>query len=282
MEEQKVMVLESLPVIKEHFEKLSEDIKKKVDKNLSLICNEETVKTVKNARAELNKDFQALETERKQIKKAIEAKYNEFEKIYTEKIGSIYTNADAQLKEKINNVENELKQEKENELREFVEQHCKANNVEIEFERIGLNITLSASMKSLKDKAKSFIERVANDLKLIELEEYKDEILLEYQDTLDFANSKIKVVERHKRLDAIKKIEESQKEEKEAECKREQQIENIVTEQEEIQAPVMMESTEIEEEVEEEISCFEFKVYATITQARKLKEFLKEEGIRYE
>lgn len=280
MEEQKVMVLESLPVIKEHFEKLSKEIQEKVNKNVSLVCNEDTVKDVKKARAELNKDFQALETERKQIKNAIMDKYKEFEKIYDEKVANIYKNADTQLKEKIDNVINELKQEKENELREFVEQNCKANNVEIKFERIGLNITLSASMKSLKEQAKAFIDNVVNDLKLIELEEYKDEILLEYQDTFDFTNSKLKVVERHKKLENIQRLHEEEAKEKEEECKREEQIENIVNEQEEIQTPVIMDDNE--EEQQEEISCYEFKIYATITQARKLKEFLKEEGIKYE
>ena len=41
----------------------------------------------------------------------------------------IYKSADEELKNKIDDVENELKEQKKLELQEFVEEHCKANNV---------------------------------------------------------------------------------------------------------------------------------------------------------
>ena len=61
MQDKQIMVLEALPIIKTHLEKLSIEIKEKVDKSLSLVCTEDTVKDVKKVRAELNKEFQELE-----------------------------------------------------------------------------------------------------------------------------------------------------------------------------------------------------------------------------
>ncbi len=115
-----------------------------------------------------NKEFQELEAQRKQIKNAIMEKYNDFETLYKEKVSYLYNLADEKLKAKILSVEDELKKEKEEEIREFFEEHCKDKNVNVQFERMGLNITLSASMKSLKEQTLAFIEKIASDLKLIE------------------------------------------------------------------------------------------------------------------
>ena len=266
-----LIVVEQLPVIKARLEQISTEIKEKVDRANALVVNEDTVKEVKQVRASLTKEFNELETQRKQVKSAIMAKYDEFEEIYKENVSNLYKSADAELKEKIDNVENQLKQEKEDELREFVEQHCEANKVHINFDEIGLNITLSASMKSLKEQAKSFIERIASDLKIIELEEYKSEILLEYnKNGYDFTKAKLDVITRHKQLE---EIEEQQEEKEELQKQEEEVIEKV----KEITIPV-----EVEEDVEEEFLTCTFTVKATKTQLKKLKAYLESEGIIYE
>ncbi len=272
MEENKlneIIKLEQLPVITQQLDTISKDIEKRVTEALKLECNEETVKEIKQVRADFNKEFKVLEDKRKQVKSAIMEKYDTFEEIYKDKISNIYKCADESLKEKIDGVENSLKEEKENELKEFVEEHCKANNICVDFDRIGLNITLSASMKSLKEQAKTFIEKVANDMKLIEMEEqYKDEILLEYQDSLDYVTAKSKVIEKHKQLEEMQK----QREERENAEKQEQKIVEKVEETIEITAPV---------EIDEEINTYQFEVVATKEQIKKLIEFMKELGVEY-
>lgn len=260
--------LEQLPIITQQLDVISKDIEKRVNKALKLECDEDTVKEVKKVRADFNKEFKMLEDKRKQVKSAIMEKYDTFEEIYKEKISNLYKNADQTLKEKIDNVEKDLKVEKEIELREFVKEHCEANNVNIVFERIGLNITLSASMKSLKEQAKTFIENAANDLKLIDMEEYKDEILLEYQNDFNFVNAKTKVIERHKQLEEIQKQNEKRQDIEE----QEQQIIENTEEAIEITAPVEIEEKET----------YEFKVKATKTQVKQLIEFMKSVDIEYE
>lgn len=267
MQENELITLEQLPIIKYHLEQLSKEIKEKVDRANSLVVNEDTVKDVKQVRADLNKEFNELETQRKQVKQAIMAKYDEFEEIYKENVSNLYKDADAQLKEKIDDVECELKLQKQKELMEFVEEHCKANNIHIDFERIGLNITLSASMKSLKEQALAFIEKVANDLKLIELEEFKSEILLEYNKCMDYVVAKTRVLERHKQLEEIQKQQETRQE-------IENQEEKIVEQVDEIIAPV--------EAVEEETMTVTFTITDTKENILKVREFMKKEGIKYE
>lgn len=276
MQDKQIMVLEALPVIKTYLENLSVEIKEKVDKSLSLVCTEDTVKDVKKVRAELNKEFQELEAQRKEIKSAIMDKYNEFETIYKARVANLYNEADNSLKEKITNVEYQLKKEKEEEIREFFEEHCKDKNVNVQFERMGLNITLSASMKSLKEQTLAFIEKIASDLQLIELEEYKEEILLEYNKTLDFANSKLVVIQRHKQIEEIQKRQEELARKKAEEEKVIEAVEEVI--EEEITAPELVED-EVEEE--QQMMVVAFQVTATVEQIRELKQWLKERNIQY-
>ena len=265
-----LIILEQLPIIKYHLEQLSIEIKEKVDRANSLYAGEETVKDVKKVRADLNKEFNELETQRKAVKQAIMSKYDEFEEIYKENVSDLYKQADSTLKEKIDNVENQLKLEKENELREFAYQHIEANNLSqlIGFDDIGLNITLSASMKSLKEQILDFINKVVEDLKLIDMDEYKEEILVEYLKTLDYGKSKMEVIERHKQLEEIQKQQETKLEQ-------EKQEEKVVEKVEEVIAP-----KEIIED--DEIITVSFKITDTKEKILKLRDYLKENGINYE
>ena len=266
-----LIVIEQLPLIRVTLEKLSEDIKKEVNEKLSLVCTEDTVKDIKKVRADLKKQFNELETQRKFVKSSIMQKYDEFEEIYKELIADIYKNSDAELKEKIDSVENQLKKEKEEELKLFAEEHIKSRHLEdiVGYENIGLNVTLSASMKSLKEQIISFLERVEKDIKLIELEEHKEEILIEYkQNNLDLANAKLKVVERYKQLEEMKAREAVQVQVIEEE---KQVVETIV---EELHAPVVADE-------EPEITC-QFTVTATKEKMKELKQFLIEGGYKYE
>lgn len=269
MQTQEIVKLEQLPIITEKLDNVSKEIKIRVDKALELECDEDTVKEIKKIRAEFNKEFDALETQRKEVKNAIMEKYNAFEDIYKEKISEVYKNADEELKSKIAEVEDTLKEEKKAELQAFVEEHCIANHIHVDFDRIGLNITLSASMKSLKEQAKVFIEKVASDLKLIELEEnYKDEILLEYNESLDYVDAKTKVVEKHKKLEEIEKQRQEREQLQKQDEKTKEKIEEIVAPKEIIE--------------NEDIIEVKFTVRGKIEQIKKIKDLIIELGVEYE
>lgn len=270
-----LIVLEQLPIIKTYLEELSKEIKVKVNNAVSLVVNEETVKDVKQVRADLNKDFKELEEQRKKVKLAIISKYEEFEEIYKENVSNIYKSADVDLKNKIDDVENKLKEEKKEELELFAKEHFTFNNIEdvVNFNDIGLNITLSASMKSLKEQVLKFCEKISNDIKLIELEEHKEEILLEYKNNLDLTKSKLNVLTRHKQLEEIRKKEEEKQLMFDEEEKIVDAIEEVI--EEEITAPV-----EIIED--EDIIEVQFKVRGSKEQIKQIKNLIIELGVDYE
>lgn len=267
MENNKLIVLEQLPIIKTYLEELSKEIQVKVDKANKLVCTEETVKDVKQVRADLNKEFKELEEQRKQVKQAIMSKYDEFEDIYKDNVSNLYKQADEELKYKITNVENELKLQKENELREFAEEYINANDLQpiLKFEDFNLNITLSASMKSLKEQIVNMVGKVTNDMQLIRAEEFGNEIIVEYKKSLDYVTSKMTVLKRHE------EIQKMAEQEKEIQLKIDDHTE-IVESVEEIIAPV---------EIEERIKVA-FTIEATKTQIKKLKVWLESEDIKYE
>ena len=269
-----LIVLEQLPIIKYQLEQLSVEIKEKVDRANSLVVNEETVKEVKQVRANLTKEFNELETQRKQVKNAIMQKYDEFEEIYKENVSNLYKQADVTLKEKIDNVEQQLKQEKYDELELFARQHIEVNLLDniIDFDDIPINITLSASMKSLKEQILEFIKKVDSDVKLIELEEYKDEILDLYKNNeftqFDFTKSKLEVINRHKRIEELK-TRQLQKEEIDKLNKQvAEQVNEIVAPKEIIE--------------DNDLISVSFKVTGTKEQIKKIKDLIIELGVEYE
>lgn len=58
-----------LPIIEEHLRSMKETVDRRVEEALSLVCTEESIQSVKTIRADLNKEFQALEEQRKRSKK---------------------------------------------------------------------------------------------------------------------------------------------------------------------------------------------------------------------
>ena len=135
----------------------------------------------------------------------------------------------------------------------------------VTFEQLNINITLSASEKSLKDEVLRKLEKIETDLELIKLEEnYSDEILIEYKKSFDLTKAKLEVINRHKQLEKLQQ-------EKEIQLKLNENDE-IVEAVEEIVAPV---------EIEEKIKVA-FTITATKNQIRKLKTWLESEEIIYE
>ena len=77
------------------------------------------MKAVKEVRANLNKDFKELEQQRKDVKTAVLAPYEQFENIYKECVTDKFKSADKDLKDKIDAVESDLKAQKQQEIKEY-------------------------------------------------------------------------------------------------------------------------------------------------------------------
>lgn len=274
-----LIVIKQLPIIEEQLRQVSAEIDEKVRNAVALVCTEENVKTIKEIRANLNKESKEFEDKRKQVKAEIMKPYDDFEKIYKECISDKYKIADNELKNKIDNVENELKTNKKTEVENYFNEYLKSKGIDfVTFENANINVTLSASMKSLKEQAKNFIDKIASDLKLIELQEHKVDILVEYKKTLDVTLSAEIVNDRLKTIEEERAKQEREKELQEYILETARESDHVPTIEEvpqmALEAPAIVET--------EEILTLKFTVRGTRTQLKALKEFLEREGYDYE
>lgn len=267
-----------LPVIEERLRSLRDSVDGQVNAALTLVCTEETVKTVKSVRADLNKQFQALEEQRKEVKKAVLGPYEQFEAAYKECVSDRFKSADAQLKEKISDVESEMKQRCEEGLREYFTELCAAEHVEwLTYDRAGIVVDMASAKaktpKKLREQLFNFVAEVSRGVNLISEMDDTEEIMVEFKRTLDATQAISIVQERHRRIEA----------EKEARASREamQAHEQAAAKKVEAVAPPTVQPPTEAQAAEELVFKCTFTVHATKPQLKKLKEFLEKEGIKY-
>ena len=92
-----VIELQQLPIIVERLHSVKADIEQRTADALSLVCTEQTYKSVKDARAQLTKEFKEYEAQRIAVKEKILEPYTEFEKVYRECVTVPFQTADAEL-----------------------------------------------------------------------------------------------------------------------------------------------------------------------------------------
>ena len=277
MSEELIRVV-SLPVIEEHLRSMKAEVDKQVSDALSLVCTEDTVLTVKGVRSDLNKQFQALEEQRKAVKKAVLGPYEQFEAVYKECVSEGFKRADAALKGKIDDVESEMKKRCEDSLREYFAELCAAEHVEwLTYDRAGIKVDMASAKaktpKKLREQLVNFVAEVAKGVNLIAEMDDAEEIMVEFKKTLDAAQAITAVKDRHRRMEEERAFRESRQEIRQKESEAAAKVEAVAPPA--VQAPV-----EAKAEDEKIYKCT-FTVRATKPQLRKLKEFLNQEGIEY-
>lgn len=295
-----LIVIEQFPIIREQLHSIKAAAENDVSKALAMECTEDNKQEIKRLRSSLSKQFTALEEKRKGVKNAILGPYNEFETIYKECVTNIFKPADEKLKEKIAAVENAQKQGKEEKARKYFNEYVESKGIDfLTFENVGLIINLSISDKKCKDTIKAFVDRIGGDLALIDTQQYKDEILVEYKESLNVSKAITSVTTRH-RL-----IEEEEKRRAEAEAKAKAEAEQVaavdaaieVDEQTAFEAPVPEnpdESEFIPEPVaipvyrgeepfvkQEKRYKVKFEVEGTMDDLRAMKQLLSGRGMKY-
>lgn len=77
---------------------------------------------------------------------------------------------------------------------------------------------MTVTLKKLRETIKAFLDKVMDDIKLIAVQEHKDEILYEYKQTLNVSAAITSVTERYKAIEAERaRAETEQLERKKAE-----------------------------------------------------------------
>lgn len=264
------------------------------------LVTEETLKSAKNTRTTLRKELDDFETQRKYIKEQVNAPYEAFEKAYKEHIKVHYDKADSTLKSKIDEVQNRLLDDKRGRIKDYFTEFCASQGIDfLIFERLPLNITLSASDKSLKEQVAGFVGEVSKSLQLIESfnepDEFKAEILTEYKQTLDITRAIQGAQYRRQQREAELQRIEAQRvaaeqarlaAEARAQAQAPLQAPAQVTNEAQPAAPVQpepaQEVTQAAQEYENEIVQATFTVIGTRVQLRALRAFLDNNNIEYE
>ena len=199
-----LIVINQLPIISEQLDKVKDEIKRRTAFADTVTVSEENRQEIKKIRAAMNAEKSRLDEVYKKALEAVIAPIQVVQDKYKDCVG-LYTKANSQLKAKIDVIEDGLKLEKENSVKEYFEELVTAKKIDfISFERLGLKITLSVSEKKLKEQVNNIVERVATDLKAIEIQENKEEILVEYKKSLNVSEAVSIVDARHKAIQAEK------------------------------------------------------------------------------
>lgn len=276
-----IIVVKQLPVIEQQLAQIKQQVAERVETVTSLVVTEDTVKAVKKARAELGAEFKSWEEKRKEVKKAVLTPYENFEEVYNDCISNSYKTADKLLKQRIDDVENELKAKKAAEVQSYFEEYLASKGIDfVSYAQAGLNVTLSASLKSLKEQAKAFIDRIESDLKLIEtFTDLKAEILVEYKKSLNVSDAITGVKARAKAVQEEQARQEAEAERKAAEAQRVEAIKAAIPE-----APAAVEAPteQTAAPAPEQKFCIRFTVKGTKEQLIALKKFLNEGEYEYE
>lgn len=292
-----LIIVKQLPVIEDQLAAVKESITERVNQALSLVCTEDTYKDIKKVRADLNKEYAELEAKRKEVKTAVLAPYEKFEKVYKECAGDLYADADRKLKAKIAEVEEGLRQQKITAVCDyFVEYRESLGLTEdlVKYDDMGLKVGLSDSLTGLKKKVKDFLDHISDDLKAIESHEDKDEIMTEYRRGFNLANALSTVAARHKAIEDAKRLREEAEARRKAQEEREKELAAVIAAQTEqvapVAAPVAVEVAQVIPEPvavpaapeAEKTYSTSFKVTGTLDQLKALKKFLVEGGYTYE
>lgn len=274
-----------LPIIAEQLRSQKEDWDRRVKEAMSLVCTEETVQTVKKERADLNKEFTWLEAQRKAVKSAIMKPYEDFEAVYKECVSDAYKIADAAMKEKISDVESEQKRRCEEGLRTYFEELREVHRLDwLTYEQAGIKVDMpSAKAKTpikLRKQLAEFVVRVNDGVNLINSMDGSEEIMVEFCRTLDAAQAIGTVRERHRRIEEERAARESREAARAAQEEAESRV--IRVQKSYLQPPVEA-AENPEKDPNEIIPKLTFTVYNAPRRVLwKIRDILKEEGIRYE
>lgn len=242
----------------------------------NIVFDENSLSIAKEERANLNKFKTGISKYRKDIIAEFKKPIDEFEKLAKETESILGETADIITKQ-TTIYDNKKKEEKAQKIKEYFEEYRATVGIDfIKYEDAKINVTISASEKSLKEQAKEFIDSVSNDLYLIDLQEFKNEIMVEYKESLNVRDAITKVNIRKEKLKIEQEIREKQ--EKEVE-----ELKSNLAKFEVVKADVLEAPTEEVIEVKEvEKKEASFTVKATLEDLKELVQFLNNKGIEWE
>jgi len=269
-------IMENLRILREGWEKRAEEAG-------SLVCTEESVQSLKEMRAQMRKEFEEADNQRKAVKEAYMAPWAAVEATWKECVAEPFKRADAALKCEIAGFETKLKEDCRQQLAEYYTELCEVSGVdflsmdkamEIGNIKINLSDAKARTPRKIMDQLAAVVAQVGDGMDQIARMDEKDrnEIYVEFKRLLNVGAAVAAVQERRRKVQAM---EQEARERAEA-----QERMNEARAKAEAVAPAVAAARPQAEPIFEE---FTFTVYGcTRSQLIKIREFLKQEGISYE
>lgn len=253
----------------------------------NLEANEDNLALIKRTRADLTKDFTELENQRKTVKDIVLNDYNIFEDDYKKLIASPFKDADAKLKSLSSVVDDKILSLK---IDGIVEYFNEINSFDfVKFEDMNLKIIKSKSDKIIKSEIDEYLADVKMSISTIDTMPNKERILAKFQMHKDLSRAisdtnlevqreeQIKAQNAERERLAAERKQQAEEQQKQRELHAQQQSDAVEAEAMEV---VKQFIPEPEQKSEEKIYETTFTVRGTMEQLGKLKQFMKEIGVR--
>ena len=292
-----LITVTQLPVIEDQLAALHLELQGDLRVLESLAPTRDNYKELKKLRADWNKKIDVLEKARKKVKAKIEEPYKQFERGKYKELITDIRQAVGSLDDGIKDVENGLREESQKELLKYYEEYRQSLGLDADIadpRRSGIKVGLSDTMKSLKEQARNHLDKISNDLAMIDTLEDRDEILVEYRMCLDAVKAIAAVNDRHRQAEEMRKRREAEEEARKLRAEKEATIEAAIAEEQKqvtdeqeftddvLANPTVENAPEGQEMANEAILIATFTVYGTINQLKALKEYLEFNGYQYE
>ena len=256
-----------------NYDEIKAELTQKIQHYETLVYDEDQIQEAKKDRAALNKLKTALNDERLRR----EREYMKPFQVFKDQVNEIREIIDKPIKiidEQLEGYEEDRKRKKREEIGAYWAQettHPDWITLPLIFQDKWLNA--SYSMTQIKKDIDSKVGQINYDMETLEmLPEYSFEAVEIYKTTLDMNKA---IAEGQRLADIQKRKEEAEKAEKELMAKVEEE------EAEAIMADMEAESSPAPEQKEEKKMMVRFEVELTVDQAKELRAFFQERGIRF-
>jgi hypothetical protein len=259
------IIVENIDSVRQNLELLLADIS-------TLPQDDEALKYVKQIRANLAKDFERMEIQRKAAKKQVMEPYDTANEKYQAYVAAPYKEADDRLKKWVDNYQGNLKQKCFDTLKAYFDELCQSQNIDfLSFAHCGVVVDMAMARqkepRKAMDQIYTYVMGVRSDLDTILKMEDAEEIMAEYRCCPILASAIGKVTRRKADLENTARFLENQRRQ------REQQSAAQV---------VMIEAApEIQPEPEERYSVC-FRATGTLSALKAMKAHAQALGVTFE
>ncbi len=207
------IIVENIDSVRQNLEILLADIS-------TLPQNDEALKYVKQIRANLAKDFERMEIQRKAVKKQVMEPYDQANQKYTEYISGPYKEADSQLKKWVDGYQDGLKRKCEDTLREYFDELCQANGIDfLSFGRCGVVVDMAMARqkepRKAMDQIYNTVMNVRSDMDAILQMEDAAEIMAAYRRNPSLSEIVVAINEKKRDRERMARFLEEQRQQQE-------------------------------------------------------------------